>query len=101
MDLDVTRLKQNAQARLKSLYIHGDQLVNGNVKKREKQIERSETKETKTVATSNKSSCTITISTQGQKKGEALSTATVPINPGTRERRSFINCHCGYQKDLK
>ena len=34
---DGTRLKQNAQARLKSLYKHAGQLVYGNVK-REKEI---------------------------------------------------------------
>ena len=41
---DGTRLKQNAQARLKILYKHAGQLVYGNVK-REKQIWRHEMKE--------------------------------------------------------
>ena len=69
---DGTRLKQNAQARLKSLYKHAGQLVYRNVK-REKQIWRYEMKGKKTMATPNKSSWTILISAFG-----------------TRERRFFI-----------
>ena len=51
---DGTRLEQNAQARLKSLYKHAGQLVYGYVK-REKQTWRYEMKEKKTMATPNKS----------------------------------------------
>ena len=51
-------LKQNAQARLKSLYKHAGQFVYGNVK-REKQIWRSEMKEKKTMATPKQSISTI------------------------------------------
>ena len=82
---DRTRLEQNAQARLKSLYKHAGQMVYGNAK-REKQIWRYEIKEKKTMATQKKSSRTILMSV---------------FNLGQRKEISWdslsnLNCHWGF-----
>ena len=50
---DGTRLKQNAQARLKSLYKHAGELVYGKVKRERETDWRYEMKEKKTMATTN------------------------------------------------
>ena len=64
---DGTRLKQNAQARPKSLYKHAGQLVYENIK-----IWRYEMKEKRTTATPNKSSWTILLSAFCDKRKEIL-----------------------------